>query len=125
MSDQFSPELQQVCADAGIDIESSYARMQADIRDGSSPLVTRLANRLSSRKPRYQLALSFGEARALAAFARLGHGHRVALELGISKATVQDQIAVAVAKLGARNVTHAVALAIRRGIIQPPARPAW
>lgn len=49
---------------------------------------------------------------------------QVAERMGISDETVKTHLGKAMAKLGARTPTHAVAEAIRRGIIAGPAREA-
>jgi len=48
-----------------------------------------------------------------------GHGTyaEVAAVLGVGEETVREHVKRSIARLGARNQTHAVALAIRRGLI--------
>lgn len=46
------------------------------------------------------------------------HYHEVAYKLGISEASVKDEMKLARSKLGARNTTHAVALALDQGLIE-------
>jgi LuxR family transcriptional regulator, quorum-sensing system regulator RaiR len=45
---------------------------------------------------------------------------QTAARLHLSPKTVDTERRVAVARLGARNTTHAVAIAVGRGIIRPP-----
>lgn len=42
-----------------------------------------------------------------------------AAELGVSRTTVGNRARSATKKLGALNITHAVAVAIRNGVIEP------
>lgn len=55
--------------------------------------------------------------RVLEAMSRLGVEKRAAEDLGISHDSVKTALAQARMRLGARNTTHAVAIAIRRGLI--------
>jgi len=43
--------------------------------------------------------------------------------MGISTSSVQEHLTVACRKLGAKNTTHAVAIAVMRGIIVPNDEP--
>jgi len=63
------------------------------------------------------LELTPYEARVLSMFAA-GHDYRsIAAERGVAFGTIQTQAKHIRAKLGAENTTHAVAIAIRRGVI--------
>lgn len=67
---------------------------------------------------RQRLSLS---PREVAVLERHGNGDAtdtLAVRLGISKRTAEDHMRHAIRKLGAFNRTHAVALAVGRGLIQ-------
>ena len=66
-------------------------------------------NRLSRITPAEQLVL-YWAARGLSA-------PRTAQQLGLSSHTVKDQRKAAMHRLEARNITHAVAIAMREGLI--------
>jgi DNA-binding CsgD family transcriptional regulator len=63
------------------------------------------------------LELSPFEAEVLNMFAQ-GHGYEsIAEDRGVTKETIKTQMKFVRDKLGANNTTHAVAIAIRRGVI--------
>ena len=62
------------------------------------------------------------ELRALGLFGNGRSSDEIAAELGVSKSIAQHYIRVATRKLGARNRVHAVAIAVRLGLIDPTAR---
>lgn len=143
---EFSAANRAQCAAHGIDIEASYAKMLAEIRVGGA-LVERLNHEIGGmrrsnhfpykatlaslgrpgaparkRIPGMTQTLTPAEKRVLTALAAGGTMEKYANESWRSKHTIRDQVKSARAKLGARTSTHAVALAIRSGQIQPPAR---
>ena len=143
---EFTAESRERCAAHGIDAEHSYRAMLLDIRMGG-PVFQRLTHEVVlglARSNSYDYedtlstlgrpsaperltragarALSRGEVRALEAAAAGLQLPAAAAHLGLSPHTVSFQLKTARWKLLARNTTHAVALAIRAGTIQPPAR---
>src|SRR5690348_10305301 len=62
-------------------------------------------------------ALTRGEVRTLRAIADGLHQNEVARSMGVAQATVKTTLSRARHKLGARTLTHAVALALKRGLI--------
>ncbi len=59
--------------------------------------------------------------RELTALQLMSHGHdyqETGREMGVNKETVKTTLARARRKLGAKNTTHAVAIALREGMIQ-------
>jgi DNA-binding CsgD family transcriptional regulator len=66
------------------------------------------------------LKLTSQEARVLALMASGKTADGTAAHLGVSLETVKGHVVVARNKLGARNITHAVAIAIDEGIIGSP-----
>ncbi len=63
--------------------------------------------------------LDANELEALKLFANGRSTDEMAVALGVSKSMVQHYLRVAARKLGARNRVHAVALAVRMGLIKP------
>lgn len=63
--------------------------------------------------------LSARESEVLRFVAHGNSNKRVALALGIAEETVKAHMSTVLAKLGARDRTHAVTIAIRRGILEP------
>lgn len=63
------------------------------------------------------LALAEKEIRTLRLLADGRTLDEAAAEAGLSRETIKTQSSSCVAKLGARNITHAVAIAIREGVI--------
>ena len=144
---EFTAESRERCAAHGIDVEHAYRAMRLDIRLGG-PVFQRLQHEVvrglarsnsydyektlsklgqpSARERRtvgrLTTALSRGEVRALEAAAAGLQLPAAAAHLGLSTHTIRFQLKTARWKLLARNTTHAVALAIRAGTIQPPAR---
>jgi DNA-binding CsgD family transcriptional regulator len=59
------------------------------------------------------------ELRALAHFANGKSADEIAEMLGVSRSIAQHYLRVAARKLGARNRVHAVAIAVRNGLIEP------
>lgn len=139
---EFSDANRDLCAARGIDIEDSYKRMLVEIRVGGN-LVERINHEMSglrssnhfdydatiatlgqpsapARKRERQHSLTPAEKRVLTAMAAgqttVEHGESI----WRSRHTIRDQVKSARRKLGARNTTHAVAIAIRAGLIQPP-----
>lgn len=80
----------------------------------SRPIPMKLATNIL-RQSRRELAP--WNIRVLAAFAETGTRKGAALELGITIESVKTSLTQARRILEARNSTHAVAIAIRRGII--------
>ncbi len=72
------------------------------------------------RRSRERRALSGRELEVLALAARGGTGAQIAAQLHLSESTVESHVRRAVQALGAQNRVHAVALAIGRGLIEPP-----
>jgi DNA-binding NarL/FixJ family response regulator len=64
-------------------------------------------------------ALSARETEVLGLVADGNSNKRVAQALGIAEETVKAHMSTVLAKLGARDRTHAVTIAIRRGILEP------
>ena len=62
--------------------------------------------------------LDINELSALRLFANGRTADEIAAELGMSKSMVQHYLRVAARKLGARNRVHAVAIAVRNGLIK-------
>ena len=63
--------------------------------------------------------LDANELAALRLFANGRTADEMAVELGVSKSMALHYLRVAARKLGARNRVHAVALAVRSGLIKP------
>ncbi|HZT26189.1 MAG TPA: helix-turn-helix transcriptional regulator [Pseudolabrys sp.] len=63
--------------------------------------------------------LDENELEALRLFASGRSTDEMAVALGVSKSMVQHYLRVASRKLGARNRVHAVALAVRVGLVKP------
>jgi LuxR family transcriptional regulator len=61
--------------------------------------------------------LEKNELEALTLFANGRSGDEMAVALGVSKSMAQHYLRVATRKLGARNRVHAVAIAVRDGLI--------
>jgi DNA-binding CsgD family transcriptional regulator len=61
--------------------------------------------------------LEKNELEALTLFASGRSGDEMAVALGVSKSMAQHYLRVATRKLGARNRVHAVAIAVRDGLI--------
>jgi LuxR family transcriptional regulator, quorum-sensing system regulator SdiA len=62
--------------------------------------------------------LDINELSALKLFANGKTADEMAAELGVSKSMAQHYLRVAARKLGARNRVHAVAIAVRNGLIK-------
>ena len=62
--------------------------------------------------------LDVNELSALRLFANGRTSDEIAAELGMSKSMAQHYLRVAARKLGARNTVHAVAIAVRKGLIK-------
>lgn len=71
-----------------------------------------------------RMGLSPREREVLTLIADGCNGRIVSEILGISHETVKTHVSSVLRKLSARNVTQAVAVAIRAGVIQPPRRTA-
>ena len=65
--------------------------------------------------------LDEAELEALSLFASGKTADEMAFALGVSKSMAMHYLRVAARKLGARNRVHAVAIAIRKGLIKPSA----
>ena len=63
--------------------------------------------------------LDLNELAALKLFANGKTADEMAAEIGVSKSMAQHYLRVAARKLGARNRVHAVAIAVRMGLIKP------
>lgn len=63
--------------------------------------------------------LEAAELEALALFASGKSAEEIAITLGVSKSMAMHYLRVAARKLGARNRVHAVAIAVRKGLIKP------
>jgi DNA-binding CsgD family transcriptional regulator len=63
--------------------------------------------------------LDINELSTLKLFASGKAADEIAAELRVSKGMVQHYLRVAARKLGARNRVHAVAIAVRTGLIKP------
>lgn len=63
--------------------------------------------------------LDANELAALRLFANGKTADEMAVELGVSKSMALHYLRVAARKLGARNRVHAVAIAVRTGLIKP------
>lgn len=63
--------------------------------------------------------LEAAELEALKLFASGKTADEIAAFLGVSKSMVMHYLRVAARKLGARNRVHAVAIAVRKGLIKP------
>lgn len=99
----------------GIDIEDSYRQLQLEVRVGG-PIYQRLLGRLhqgAGLSPH----LFPREIDVLVAVANGNLEASVASLLGISRETVRTHLGNTRRKLAARNTTHAVALAIREGLL--------
>jgi DNA-binding CsgD family transcriptional regulator len=59
------------------------------------------------------------ELQALKLFANGKSADEIATELEVSKSMAQHYLRVAARKLGARNRVHAVAIAVRMGLVEP------
>lgn len=69
--------------------------------------------------PRKMRQLDPYELEALRLFAAGRSTDEMASELGVSKSMAQHYLRIASRKLGARNRVHAVALAVRMGLVKP------
>ena len=63
--------------------------------------------------------LDAAELEALSLFASGKTADEIAAALGVSKSVALHYLRVAARKLGARNRVHAVAIAVRNGLIKP------
>ena len=63
--------------------------------------------------------LESAELEALTQFASGKTADEIAVFLGVSKSMAMHYLRVAARKLGARNRVHAVAIAVRKGLIKP------
>jgi LuxR family transcriptional regulator len=63
--------------------------------------------------------LDAAELEALSLFASGKTADEIAAALGVSKSVALHYLRVAARKLGARNRVHAVAIAVRKGLIKP------
>lgn len=63
--------------------------------------------------------LDAAELEALSLFASGRTADEIAAALGVSKSVALHYLRVAARKLGARNRVHAVAIAVRKGLIKP------
>lgn len=63
--------------------------------------------------------LDHNELEALRLFANGKTADEIALALGVSQSMAHHYLRVAARKLGARNRVHAVAIAVRIGMVQP------
>ncbi len=63
--------------------------------------------------------LETAELEALTLFANGKSADEIAAVLGVSKSMAMHYLRVAARKLGARNRVHAVAIAVRKGLIKP------
>jgi len=63
--------------------------------------------------------LDAAELEALSLFASGKTADEIAVALGVSKSVALHYLRVAARKLGARNRVHAVAIAVRKGLIKP------
>ncbi len=101
--------------------ETAHADVVGAIRTvyaGRRLMPADVAERLSEHFP--QIALTPRETRVLELVAR-GLGNReIALELGTASGTVKMHVQNLLDKLGAADRTHAVTIAIRRGILHIP-----
>lgn len=59
------------------------------------------------------------ELEALTLFANGKSAEEIAVALNVSKSMAQHYLRVAARKLGARNRVHAVAMAVRMGLVKP------
>jgi DNA-binding CsgD family transcriptional regulator len=59
------------------------------------------------------------ELQALTLFANGRSADEIAVTLEVSRSIAQHYLRVAARKLGARNRVHAVAIAVRQGLIEP------
>jgi len=59
------------------------------------------------------------ELSALTLFANGKTAEEIAITLNVSKSMAQHYLRVAARKLGARNRVHAVAIAVRMGLVKP------
>ena len=64
-------------------------------------------------------SLAHNELEALKLFANGRTADEIALALGVSPSMAHHYLRVAARKLGARNRVHAVAIAVRTGLVQP------
>ena len=81
----------------------------------------RLLEDIAARTERAEtLGLTDRELQALQLAARGLTQHQIADEVSRSSETVKDTIAIAIRKLAADNITHAVAMAIGEGLIEAP-----
>jgi DNA-binding NarL/FixJ family response regulator len=78
------------------------------------------ATELDRRRLRDRRALTARELEVLTLAAHGLTGIQIAEQLHVSESTVETHVRRAVQALGAHNRVHAVALAIGRGLIQPP-----
>lgn len=129
------------CAARGIDVEASYRQLLLEIMVGG-PVFDRLCDALEGWKranlspegrPHGQRILSVKrnadpkgltprEIEVLELYAHGMSSKTIARYLFINFETVRTHSSHARRKLEARNTTHAVAISIRRGYIQPPGR---
>jgi len=129
---------------AGIDVELSYRLLQLEIRMGG-PVCQRIEmammglhyennnrpegrnitdhygsmtdNHHAAEPSAVVTALTPAELRALGAVVDHGYSTIAARAIGLTPHTLSDQLKMARRKLGAKNTTHAVAIAIRQGLI--------
>jgi DNA-binding CsgD family transcriptional regulator len=73
----------------------------------------------SASPPRKQRQLEPYELEALRLFASGRSADEMATELSVSKSMAHHYLRIAGRKLGARNRVHAVALAVRMGLVKP------
>jgi DNA-binding CsgD family transcriptional regulator len=74
---------------------------------------------LQRRELQLMRALDVNELEALRLFANGRTADEMAILLGVSKSMAMHYLRVAARKLGARNRVHAVAIAVRLGLIKP------
>lgn len=76
---------------------------------------------ISTREPNRKAgSLSANELATLTLFANGRTAKEMAVELGVSQSMAHYLLRVAARKLRARNRVHAVAIAVRRGVINSP-----
>jgi DNA-binding NarL/FixJ family response regulator len=126
----FRSDYRERAAKLGVDLEGSYREFLLDVRVGG-PVYQRLCDGLDGRDRRnYESGtvssvvqrsdgptLSAREVEVLELYVNGRTAPEVARELSIGTEAVRDRTRRIRVKLGARNTTHAVAIAIREGLI--------
>ena len=128
----FSQADRDKCCQHGINVEESYRQMLLEIRVGG-PVMNNLLTSIEGNPVRLHSVsgrthgptskTNDPTARQLEVLEHIADGGTVrtaALNMGVAYETASTLLQRAKMRVGARNTTHAVAIAIRRGLIEAP-----